>query len=151
LIDKFLSSYRPLFYEFSRYALVGGLAFIVDFGALYFSKTFLFFSLGQAGILLAAALGFTAGLILNYTLSLIFVFKKANRNAKQHKVRSFVLFALIGIIGLLVTELCMLTGIRILGQERYLAVKIVTAGIVLAWNYAARKILIFRETKYESR
>jgi putative flippase GtrA len=138
-------------YEFSRYVLVGGIAFIVDFGVLYLSNTFLFAPiLGQTGILLAAALGFIAGLIFNYILSLIFVFSKTNKKAKRHKIRSFVLFAVIGIIGLLITELCMLIGIRALGQKWYLAVKTITAGIVLVWNYAARKILIFRGTKHES-
>jgi putative flippase GtrA len=139
-------------YEFLRYVLVGGVSFFVDFGILYFSKSFLFSSMGgQTAILLAAALGFTAGLVFNYILSLVFVFRRVNEKAKQHKIRTFVLFAIIGIIGLLVTEFCMLIGIHILGQKWYLGVKIVTAGIVLMWNYAARKIFIFKEVKHESR
>jgi putative flippase GtrA len=104
----------------------------------------------QAGILLAAAFGFIAGLIFNYIFSLIFVFRHTNENAKQHKIRSFILFTVIGVIGLLITEVCMFAGIHIFGQKWYLAVKIITAGIVLMWNYIARKILIFKETKYES-
>jgi putative flippase GtrA len=136
--------YRPLIYEFLRYILVGGLAFIVDFGILYLSKTFLFSALGYSGILLATALGFIAGLVLNYILSFAFVFKQINEKAKQHKIRSFVLFTIIGIIGLLITELCMFAGISLFGQKWYLIIKIITAGIVLMWNYITRKILIFR-------
>jgi putative flippase GtrA len=126
---------------------VGALAFIIDFGVLYLSKTFLFSFMEQPGILLAAALGFIAGLIVNYTLSLVFVFKQTSGKARRHKIRSFVLFAVIGIIGLFITELCMFTGIRALGQKRYLTVKIIAAGIVLIWNYMARKFFIFREIK----
>jgi len=141
--------HRQLIYEFLRYILVGGIAFLVDFGVLYLSKTLFFSYMGNTGILLAAALGFTAGLIFNYIFSLLFVFKQIDENAKRRKIRSFVLFAVIGIIGLLITELCMYAGIYIFGQKWYLIVKIFTAGIVLLWNYAGRKVLIFKGAKFE--
>jgi putative flippase GtrA len=128
---------------------VGGLAFIVDFGILYLSKTFILSTLEEIGIFLATALGFIAGLIFNYIFSLIFVFKQSNKTAKQHKVRSFTLFALIGIIGLLITELCMFAGISLFGPKWYLIIKTITAGIVLMWNYTVRKALIFKGKKHE--
>jgi len=140
--------HRQLFYEFLRYVLVGGIAFFVDFGILYLSKTFIFSRMGHTGILLAAALGFTAGLIFNYIFSMLFVFKQIDENAKQHKIRSFLLFAIIGIIGLLITEICMYTGVYMFGQKWYLIVKIFTAGIVLIWNYLGRKIFIFKGAGY---
>jgi len=146
-----ISRYKQLFYEFFRYLLVGGVAFLIDFLILYLSKTLLFFNMGNSGILLATAFGFIAGLIFNYIFSLFFVFKQVDENAKIHKVRSFVLFAIIGIIGLLITELCMYTGIYLFGQKWYLIVKIFTAGIVLLWNYLVRKILIFKGAGYEQR
>jgi putative flippase GtrA len=149
LSAPFLSKYKPLVHEFFRYVLVGGSAFIIDFGILYLSKTFLFSALGETGILLAAALGYLTGLVFNYVFSLSFVFKQTSEAAKQHKARSFALFALIGITGLLITELCMFAGISLFGQQRYSAVKIITAGIVLMWNYIARKTLIFKGTKNE--
>jgi putative flippase GtrA len=147
LIDNFLSKYKPLVHEFFRYLIVGGAAFIIDFSILYLSKTFLFSKLEKTGILLAAALGFIAGLVFNYTLSILFVFRQISENAKRHKIRSFALFAAIGIIGLLITELCMFAGIAVLGLQWYLLIKVISAGIVLMWNYAARKMLIFKETK----
>jgi putative flippase GtrA len=149
LSDKFLSKHKPLIHEFLRYVLVGGAAFIVDFGILYFSKAFLFSTLGETGILLATALGFIAGLVFNYVLSLAFVFKQTSGTAKQNKVRSFVLFTIIGIIGLLITEVCMFSGIVIFGQQWYPAMKIIAAWIVLMWNYIARKTFIFKGAKDE--
>ncbi|GHV78781.1 hypothetical protein AGMMS49944_05720 [Spirochaetia bacterium] len=104
--------------------------------------------MGTAGILLATAVGFIAGLIFNYIFSLIFVFKQIDESAKQHKIRSFILFTVIGIIGLALTETGMYAGIRMFGQEWYLIVKIIIAGIVLMWNYLARKLLIFKGAKY---
>jgi putative flippase GtrA len=104
----------------------------------------LFSELGTKGILFAAACGFTAGLVFNYFLSLVFVFKNIDEKAKRRKFFSFAVFTLIGIAGLGITELCMYAGVRFFGQERYLPVKIVTAAFVLMWNYTARKIFIFK-------
>jgi putative flippase GtrA len=134
--------------EFLRYVLVGGLAFIIDFGVLHLSKTLFFSHLEHVGILLAAALGFTAGLVFNFIFSLLFVFKQRAENAKRHKIRSFALFAIIGLIGLLITEFCMYAGVCLFGAEWYLIVKMFTAGIVLIWNYVARKVLIFKGAGY---
>ena len=150
-MDKYIFRYKQLFHEFLRYVLVGGMAFLVDFGVLYLSKTMFFSRMGHTGILLSAALGFTAGLIFNYIFSLFFVFRQIDENVKRRKIRSFVLFAVIGIIGLLITELCMYAGIYMFGQKWYLIVKIFTAGIVLLWNYAGRKILIFKGAKFGQR
>jgi len=146
-MDNYIFRYKQLFHEFLRYVLVGGMAFLVDFGVLYLSKTLFFPNMGHTGILLAAALGFTAGLIFNYIFSLFFVFRQIDENAKRRKIRSFVLFAVIGIIGLFITELCMYAGVYMFGQKWYLIVKIFTAGIVLLWNYAGRKVLIFKGAK----
>jgi putative flippase GtrA len=74
----------------------------------------------------------------------IFVFKNIDEKAKQRKFFSFAVFAIIGIAGLCITELCMYAGVRFLGQERYLPVKIATAAVVLMWNYLARKFFIFK-------
>jgi putative flippase GtrA len=142
--SKSFSAYFPLFSEFFRYILVGGSAFLLDMGILYITKTYLFSGLGLFDILLATACGFTAGLIYNYILSFVFVFKKINKDAKQHRMRSFIIFTVIGVIGLGLTEVLMYGGILLVGEQYYLLVKAVTAGIVLLWNYAARKILIFK-------
>jgi putative flippase GtrA len=116
---------------------------------LYVTKTYIFYGLGAAGILIAAACGFIAGLIFNYILSIAFVFKKINENVRKHKVRSFIIFTIIGVAGLGLTEFLMYAGISVFGQRLYLAVKVGTAGIVLIWNYGARKLLIFKGARLE--
>jgi putative flippase GtrA len=147
-VKSFLTN-PSLFFEFSRYLFVGGSAFLLDIGILYITKKYLFSGLGIGGILLAAALGFTAGLLYNFFLSFVFVFKKVHHNAGNHKIRSFVLFAIIGIIGLGFTEAGMYGGIKLLGQNYYLLVKILVTSIVLMWNYTVRKIVVFKEIKHE--
>lgn len=128
--------------EFIRYVFVGGTAFCIDILTLYFLKTQVFFRLGDIGIYISTGLGFLAGLIFNYIFSLIFVFESAKEQKKGRNIFSFFLFTLIGIIGLILTEVGMYVGVDFLNIN-YLLTKIIVAVIVLIWNYIARKILIF--------
>jgi putative flippase GtrA len=151
MLPRWLLPYWPLLLEFSRYVLVGGGAFLVDISVLQLSLDYFFHDFAaKEGILLATAFGFMAGLICNYLFSCLFVFQKIDARAKQHKARSFVLFAIIGIIGLGLTEILMLLGIFLAGEARYIAVKIFAAGVVLLWNYLARKILIFKGVEWKT-
>ena len=130
--------------EFIRYFFVGGSAFLIDTGVLYLTQRFIFFNMGKPGILIATALGFMAGLIYNYILSIFFVFNDAEQKIKGKELKSFIIFAIIGIIGLGLTELGMYLGITLLNPKYYLIVKVFVAAVVLFWNYIARKILIFK-------
>ena len=128
--------------EFFRYLLVGGTAFLVDIGTLYLLYNYVFLELGKSGVYLATALSFTCGLVYNYIFCLIFVFQSAKVQNKGKSVGAFVAFCLIGVIGLLLTELGMYLGIGLLAFN-YLLVKTVVAGLVMLWNYGVRKLIIF--------
>lgn len=155
--------FKVLVYEFLRYGVVGGIAFLADFGSLYLAKEYIFTNQLTYGIYLATALGFVVGLIVNYSLSLKFVFIQAKDQGKGRDLKSFVIFAIIGIIGLALTELGMYLGcdlfkshldnlLTLIGNNLgcdlvkfgYLLVKCVVTAIVLLWNYVGRKIIIFR-------
>jgi putative flippase GtrA len=135
---------KGITFEFFRYLLVGGSAFIIDAGTLYLVQTYLLYSWGAVGILVSTAIGFIVGLIYNYILSNLFVFKKIDDKVKKHPIRSFTIFSIIGIIGLLLTEIGMYAGIILIGQKYYMFIKVVVAAIVLLWNYIARKVFIFK-------
>lgn len=128
--------------EFIRYLLVGGTAFIVDFTLLYVFKTYVLYNI-VAGIYISTALGFVGGLIYNYVLSLLYVFESAKENHKGKDIRSFIIFTIIGVVGLILTELGMYVGVELFAIN-YLIVKVFVAGVVLIWNYGIRKILIFK-------
>ena len=130
--------------EFFRYVLVGGLAFLIDAGTLYLMQTYLLYPWGTTGILISTAIGFIVGLVFNYILSNLYVFKKIDNKVKKQPVRSFIIFAIIGIIGLILTEIGMYAGVKLCGQNYYMFVKVVVATVVLLWNYIARKVFIFK-------
>lgn len=121
--------------QLARYVVVGGLAFVVDFGALIGLT-----ELGGINYLASAAIAFLLGLVTNYLLSIGWVF---NRRAVDNPGAEFALFAGIGIVGLGLNE-----GI-IWGLTEGLAVwyplsKIASTAVVFGWNFGVRKALLFR-------
>lgn len=134
--------------EFFRYLLVGGSAFLVDFGTLVFCKEVLLPEF-PLKLYTATAIGFIAGLIFNYILSITFVFEVAKNSRVGRSFLDFVVFTVIGVIGLGLTELGMYLGVDWL-KINYMLVKIIVTVIVLLWNYLGRKLLIFKQPQKES-
>ena len=132
----------PLVGEFLRYAVVGGLAFLVDFATLVAAQELLFGRLA-CGVYLSTVCGFVAGLAVNYVLSLLFVFTQAKDRGKGRSVGAFLVFGVIGLLGLFWTELGMWIGVAVLGLD-YRLVKVFVTAAVLLWNYLGRKLIIFR-------
>jgi putative flippase GtrA len=101
-------------------------------------------------------MGFLVGLLVNWVLSLVFVFRQVQNAEKARSTKSFLIFAIVGLIGLAITEIGMLLAnllpdFNFLGtsqlfrQEwKWWFTKVAMTCIVLAWNYLGRKILIFK-------
>ena len=134
---------KGLLFEFIRYCIVGGLAFLVDIGLLNLFDKLILPELGGWRIYIATAVGFCGGLVFNYFFSLFFVFNSARHTKIGRSAGAFVIFTIIGLIGLGLTELGMWVGHGLLGFNENI-VKIIVAGIVLLWNYLGRKVLIFK-------
>lgn len=132
--------------EFLRYVVVGGLAFVADLGTLVLAQELLFGNFAL-GVYCATALGFVVGLTVNYVLSLRFVFTDEKDRGKGRTASAFLVFGLIGLLGLGWTELGMWIGVSALGGH-YVPVKIVVTGAVLLWNYLGRRILIFNRESF---
>ena len=136
-----MKQYSIIMYEFLRYAVVGGIAFLADFGTLVLCEELLFKTI-SLGVYFATAVGFVVGLIINYVLSISFVFIQEKDRGKGRSVGAFLVFGVIGLLGLVWTELGMWVGVEFL-RWNYMLVKIFVTGMVLLWNYLARKLLIF--------
>jgi putative flippase GtrA len=117
-----------------RYTFVGGIAFGVDFSLLFLLTEF-------AGIhyLLSAAISFSVGLVTNYILSIIWVFKTRNIS---NRYLEFIIFGIIGIVGLGMNELIIWSFTEYL-HFYYLVSKIVSTLVVYLWNFFARKYILY--------
>lgn len=127
--------------QFFRYGIVGGLAFVVDFGLLWILTEY-------AGLhyLLSATVGFIAGLIVNYLISVRWVFtaSAAQRAASPGLRRiEFICYALIGVVGLGLNSLILWLSTDVLGIY-YLGSKLISTVLVFIWNFLARRVLMSR-------
>ena len=123
------------FLQFFRYAFVGGIATIVDWSTL-----FLLTDIVSIYYLFSACFSFLAGLIVNFLLSKLMVFK--TEEAKVNGVLEFVAYAIIGAVGLGLTELIML-GFTDFLKLHYMMSKVIATVMTLVWNYIARKRIIY--------
>lgn len=127
--------------QFLRYMVTGGFAFVADFGL---------FALCLYGFgwhyLLANLVGLVAGLVLNYLMSILWVFTACKRILKTKKGIEFVLFALVGIAGVGINQVLMYLMVDGLGINEMVS-KMIAAVLVLMWNFGARKLMLFRGKK----
>jgi len=117
-----------------RYCFVGGFAFIVDYGSLYILTEYAGFH-----YLISATISFIAGLVVNYLLCTWWVFRKSKLKSKAAE---FTVFALIGVIGLLLNNL-LLYVFTDLFHIHYMISKLIAGALVMIWNFSGRKIILF--------
>lgn len=122
-----------VFIQFFRYIFVGGFAFVADAATLWLCEKFMHY-------MIAAAIAFVVGLAVNYILSVCFVFSETEQ--VKSKAKEFIVYGVIGVIGLLITEAIMYICTDIIGMY-FLLSKIIAAVIVLVWNFAARKKILY--------
>ena len=135
MIDKLLKDQTDnILIQLFRYVFVGGTAFVVDFFFLYvFSDIF------EIYYLISAVFSFIISVLVNYAMSTRWVF---NQNNIENRVVEFNLFLLISTIGLVFTEILLYFFTDICGIH-YLISKIISAVIVLFWNFLARRVMFY--------
>jgi len=121
-------------HQFLRYLVAGGTATMVDLSVLFVLYQFL-----HVNYLIAGALGYFCGIMTNFTVNVLFVFESTGRMKKE-----FIIFASVGAVGLLWTELILWTF-----SEKFhfpvIVAKLVAVIFVLFWNFFMRKKLVFRK------
>lgn len=121
-----------------RFGVVGGLAFLVDYGVLWALVDLL-----GVNYLVASALSFAVSVIFNYVLSTLWVFECSGNGNRLHE---FLVFVVLSVIGLLLNLAIMWLAVDVLGIH-YLIAKIGSTGIVMVYNFVTRKLILERKTK----
>ena len=154
---------KQLFAEIFRFLLVGGLATVADYLVFYLFRQWLLpaglinsRAWNITSLILATAFGFVVGLLVNWVLSVKFVYRQVRDEEQARSKKSFVIFTVIGLIGLGLTELgvvllvSLLPEITLFGVTEFLLpwdewiAKVVMTCIVLVFNYVGRKLFIFK-------
>ena len=128
------------FIQFVRYGLVSVIALAVDFGGMV-----LLVELLSIHYLVAATVSFISGLAVNYLLSRAWVFTERKY---ESRVKEFIIFTSIGIVGLLLNNSIMWLAVEKIGIY-YIFSKIIATILVFFWNFGLRKMLVFKEVKTE--
>ena len=140
----FYSKTDNIFIQFFRYCFVGGIATVVEGGALWLIQHFVFREQDGLYVYISQGIAFVLGLLANFVLSKLFVFQE--KSAKTNALGEFLTYAVIGVVGLGIKEL-LLWIFNVQVGIHYMLVWVVSTIIVLIWNYAARRVILYRKTK----
>lgn len=166
----FIPPKKKLTGEIIRFLVVGVVATVVDYGIYSLMGWLAFGGLSDASSWIETAicttLGFIAGVIVNYLLSVFWVYKDVEKSFQKKSAKTiiaFIVYSLIGlIIGILIMEGFNAIGLNCLQVDinhwmdgiftndwsfitfiwftLFFGIKTL---IVMIWNYLSRKILIF--------
>lgn len=125
---------KRLFSQLIKFGLVGGIAFLIDYGIMVFlTEAF------KIPSLISAAISFTVSVIFNYIASVKWVFDVDKE--KNSKTKELVVFILLSIVGLGINELIMWIMDKEFGIY-YMISKIVATIVVMCYNFITRKLFL---------
>lgn len=119
-----------------KFGMVGGLCFVIDYGLMV-----LLTEIGGINYLISSGISFTVSVIVNYILSLKFVFETRKDN---DKIKEFLLFLLLSVIGLGINQILMWLCVEKLSIH-YMLSKIGATVVVMIYNFITRKITLERK------
>ena len=143
---------KELIKEMLRYVVAGGIAFVADQFIRNLFVNAILPDMGMTGIfdwrsVVGTTLGFIVGIVVNYLVSIFYVFTNEQQKKLGRDFKSFMIFALVGIIGFFMTQ----AGIQVIcwsfGRYEgvvYAAASFFMAGVVMFWNYLGRKIFVYK-------
>ncbi len=120
-----------------KFGIVGVVATFTDVGVLVALKEFL-----HIDVLISSAISFCFSVVVNYILSMAFVFKSKHQN----KIREIIIFVLLSIGGLCLNQLILWIGVKFT-PVYYLIVKLFALVIVPVYNFITRKIFLEAKEK----
>lgn len=131
--------------EVIRFALTGGVCFVIEFVVLVLLR-----ELGHLDTLIATPIAFTVSVIANYLLCIAWVFDGVKDRGATAKVG----FVVTSLIGLVLNEGLMLLFRVTLGEETvlltvfgftvtmYMLNKVIATGVVMVWNYFTKRAVL---------
>lgn len=140
------SGMKKLLEQIFKFGIVGGLCFLIDYG-VYSALVAVF----DCHHLIANFCSFTVSLVINYVLSMNYVFA---RRENMDRRAEFVIFLILSVIGLLISELLIWLCVDVVyaawdalkgymtEKAAKLVAKIFATGVVMVYNFVTRKLFL---------
>ena len=129
---------KKLIEQIVKFGIVGVIAFVIDYAALFVLVQFL-----HMDSIAAATISFIISVIFNYVASMKYVFVG---RTDQSKTQQFVIFVVLSAIGLGINDGIMWVLNKVLidfiPTYYYMFSKIVATAVVMVWNFITRKIFL---------
>lgn len=124
---------KKIINQLFKFGIVGGIAFVIDYGLLYLLTE-------KIGIyyLVSSLISFSVSVVFNYIASVLWVF---DVDKEKSKVRNFIYFIGLSIVGLGINELIMWGGVDKL-HIYYMLVKLFATAVVMVFNFITRKMFL---------
>ena len=139
---------KKLLEQIIKFGIVGVICFIIDF-AITTIPTYFF---GQNTVYISAVFGFVISCIVNYLLSIKYVFTEKKDMDKR---KEFIVFVILSAVGLVINELiiylCQDVLYELIPDSLIVPIsKIIATGVVMVYNFISRKIFLEgKKTKKE--
>lgn len=117
-----------------RFLLVGGLSTAIDFIVLY-----VLHHQFDINYLIATGIAFAVATVFNYWASMAFIFE--SKFASNQKQQEFILFLILSLLGLALTEGLMFVSVELFDSPVMLG-KIIVTAFVMVFNFVTRKLFI---------
>ena len=140
MVKKFLNS--KLGQQIMKFGVVGLLCFAIEYVLLIVIKEVLGWN-----VILANTIAFTVSAVVNYILSIVFVF---DTDKKANKGKQFAVFFLLAVGGLIINNIVLKLGTMVLDpfwSRSYIIVKPFATGVVIVYNFITRKLFIEKKEK----
>ena len=140
---------KKLIEQILKFGVVGFICFLIDFGI-----TSGFYNWFGIHYLVSKFLGFVVSAIVNYILSIKFVFTDKK---EMDKKKEFTIFLILSAFGLLINEIVMYLCIDVIYEHSAVLQDIITdglmvsissvvaTGIVMVYNFISRKLFLERK------
>ena len=145
---------KKLIEQILKFGVVGVVCFLIDFAITNVIAALLRSQMHMAtgtAALIGAFWGFVISVIINYLLSMRFVFVRREEMSRR---KEFIIFTILSLIGLVINEMIIKVSIDVM-YENWLwlknllspalvtaGAKIVATGIVMVYNFITRKIFL---------
>ncbi len=124
---------KKLIEQIMKFGVVGVLCFLIDYGLMILlTERF------GVSYLISSGISFSVSVIVNYILSLTFVF---DTGKDKNKIAEFVIFVVLSVIGLGINQVLMWVCVEKL-HIYYMISKIGVTGVVMVYNFITRKLIL---------